>query len=405
MALPFLPDGPVLMRKADSGKGRFNIGTRRLAGIATALCVVLVLLGIYFWPPAPLPDGRAADTRAQFAERKDILERFDQPLPPGVWCNDARAREMALKETIPRLRERVANTTVTYDFLWRVHEDAALVARRDLTDEEIHPLLSIAGPWPARRFISPGDRDASRIRPGLWVNRSLDRDGRAPDYYVIRTIARFRGTDNYRTSEARFRLPPSLGVAAIELWCVANEGIRQENIYGYCTTPAPHGRYDLIADAPLLDRLARLQSEGPGPILVDAKLSKPLGDRLASGMFAAELEQDAVHAKELEALTAPRKRRDELESYTTLAIIGLVLLGVPGLGAWLAFKRRRRSATRVGSGLYGAACIALALVALWLSGKVGPWGLIVAMVLWAFSAACVLAGVLAIAGALRRETE
>jgi hypothetical protein len=200
-------------------------------------------------------------------------------------------------------------------------------------------------------------------------------------------------------------LPPSLGVAAIELWCVANEGIRQENIYGYCTTPAPHGRYDLIADAPLLDRLARLQSEGPGPVLVDAKLSKPLGDRLASGMFAAELEQDAVHAKELEALTAPRKRRDELESYTTLAIIGLVLLGVPGLGAWLAFKRRRRSATRVGSGLYGAACIALALVALWLSGKVGPWGLIVAMVLWAFSAACVLAGVLAIAGALRRETE
>lgn len=381
------------------------MSTRRLAGIAAVLCVVLVLVGIYFWPPTHLSDGRAADTRAQFAERKEILARSGQPLPPGVGYNDARARDMALKETIPRLRERMANTAVTYDFLWRVHQDAALVARSDLTDEEIQALLSIAGPWPVRRFISPGIRAASRIRPGLWVNRSLDRDGRAPDYYVIRTIARFRGTENYRTSEARFRLPPSLGVAAIELWCAANEGIRPGNIYGYCTTPAPHGRYDLIADAPLLDRLARLQNEGPGPVLVDAKLSRNLGDTLASGMFAAELEQDVVHAKELEALTAPRKRRDELESYTTLAIIGLVLLGVPGLGAWLAFKRRRRSATRVGSGLYGAACIALALVALWLSGKVGPWGLIVAMVLWAFSAACVLAGVLAIAGAMRRETE
>lgn len=393
------------MRKADSGKGRFNMSTRRLAGIATALCVVLVLVGIYFWPPAPLPDGRAADTRAQFAERKDTLARFDQPLPSDVGYNDTRARDMALKETIHGLRERMANTAVTYDFQWRVHQDAALLARKDHTDKEINATLSVASRWADRRFLSSEQRNASQIRPGLWVSRSFSSDGREPDYYVIRTIAQFRGTESFLTSEARFRLPPSLDVAAVELWCTAYVGRKPGNTDGYCTTPAPHGQYDLAADAPLLDRLARLQGEGPGPVLVDAKLSSSPNEPLASGMFAAELERDAARSKELHALTAPKERRDELESYATLAIIGLVLLGVPGLGAWLAFKRRRRSATRVGSGLYGAACIGLALVALWLSGKVGPWGLIVAMVLWAFSAACVLAGVLAIAGALRSETE
>jgi len=379
------------------------MSTRRLAGIAAALCVVLVLVGIYFWPSAPLPDGRAADTRAQFAERKDILARFGQPLPAGVGYNDARARDMALKETIPRLRERMANTAVLYDFQWRAHQGAA-VPRSDIADKQIHPSLAVAGPPWLKRLVMTDGRDASLIGPGLWVSPSSRLHLDEPDYYVVRATARFPATASFWNSYVRFRLPPSLGVAAVELLCFANEGMNPGNVDAYCTTPAPHGRYDVVADAPLLDRLARLQSAEPGPIVVEGRLSMP-GETLASGAFAAEIEHDAVQAKEWKEFAAKRGRAGNVENVEILAIIGLVLLGVPGLGAWLAFKRRRRSATRVGSGLYGAACIALALVALWLSGKVGPWGLIVAMVLWAFSAACVLAGVLAIAGALRRETE
>ncbi|MBB3228694.1 hypothetical protein FHW69_003336 [Luteibacter sp. Sphag1AF] len=362
----------------------------RRVTVGAMLCVA-VLLGACHREPTPLANGQPAETREQFEERANLLTQFNEPLPADVSFDDAQAREFAVREDLPTLRARLANTGVTYDFQWRAHESPEALADIDRADLHYNPVHS-------------GRSESRLIRPGVWVNLAPSFSPTTPDDYVIRTFVTFRVTGSFWNSTVHFHLPAAHGAPAAELTCTASDQHRRGRDFGYCTTPAPHLRYNVQDDAALLDRLARLQNEGPSPERGDALLHMSQ-ITVGSGAEAEKIESQKAQSAQWQEVVKQRERNALPELIFTYGLIIVVLGGILVMGAWLALKRRRGQGTRTASKIFGFASLAAAATCFWLAGKTGPWGLILSLGLLALCAAFTVSGLIALAGTLRRDTE
>jgi hypothetical protein len=355
---------------------------------AVLLCVAALGAYIHYRPPSRLPNGRAADTRKEFQQRRDLMASFGEPIDKALEYDSTQARELATRESLDAMRQRMANTGVAYEFHWRTHPSAGGVYEAEKHDEKLTPHASQSAFYV--RFV----------RPGVWSAEVLTPTRQLRDIYLIRVATRSNMPKGYWQATANFRLPASLGVAEVVVSCAADMPDGGEGSYGYCEVPAPREAADSEANAALIARLVQLQVDGPSPVMLGAWIDRGAGLEVASGVLVGEKHHDdAQQASQHRALFS-REFIEMTQIYGIYAVAGLVLLGMPALALFGAISARRSSGARTGSGVLGVICAGLAVAAAVAVGHVGPWGLMLAVILIVFAISAGLSGLIGLVGAM-----
>jgi hypothetical protein len=356
---------------------------------AIVLCAALYVAYVHLTPPSALPNGHVADTREEFEKRKTLMAAAGQPLADDIRFNSTQARELATRESLDAMKARLATTGLSYDFQWRAHLSQEALAAWEAEDARYPPSASR---WPTKTTL---------VRPGVWRAIFIESAAsQAPDLYIIRVSVRPDVALAHWSAEARFRFPPSPGVPEAVLSCGAGNWIPSSTSYGYCSLPALNQRANDEADAPLLDRLVKLQTEGPSPGMVAAKITWPSGLVAASGEMAEEVRQEEQRGTRERAADEARRSVEQTATYIMYAIAGLILFGLPSLALFGAIRARRSRAARKGSGVYGVVCVGMAGAAAYGITLVhGGDGTLLVLALAGIALVAGVAGLIALVGA------
>ncbi|QWT22182.1 hypothetical protein KPL74_09255 [Bacillus sp. NP157] len=349
-------------------------------------------------------DGREADVEAfeHFKRRVIALRYLGESTPRVQTVGDVLAYERTATEPVSAVEARLTNGISTFDFQWKNRaNDPAIV------ENPTRASATLSNP-----LGDPAIDGTREIRPGIWLVPWTTR-GRKTDAYMIRAIA-LTHRDGEWTLYRHYVLRDGAG-PDVPLGCTTTAAATGQSMWVYCsTTDSINGPE---RDAALLDRLEKLQLDGPPPELVGstlvyAKYHGSITAEIKSGDYAAEAEQ--VH--QAQKVTGAAYDHD-LKIKRLWMVVGfwgtrLGLFGIPMVGAWLLFRQRGGSrAGAFGRSAWAAVAVVLLVVA-WNAAILahpgrsypdawGPAGL-VDYFLIAIAGVAGVVGLLAARGALRR---